>query len=237
MNYLSVDHLFVYAFLLITLYIGLRAGRGIKDIREYAIANKTYGTGALVLTYLATAIGGGILIDDTGCMFTYGLIAVLADSLLSLTFIVRAFFIAPKMVYFDGCLTMGDVMENLYGVPSKVISGTLGALNAVIIASMQLIVLGAIGEYLLEIRPVWSIIIGGLLLATYSAYGGIKAVTSTDIFQFIALIIIIPFITGTAVEHAGGIKEVFNQLPTEKLAILDHEKYLFYLTVFIMNTF
>ena len=29
MNYLSVDYLVVYAFLLITLIIGLRAGRGI----------------------------------------------------------------------------------------------------------------------------------------------------------------------------------------------------------------
>jgi SSS family solute:Na+ symporter len=40
MNYLSVDYLIVYAFLALTLIIGLRAGRGIKDIREYAIANK-----------------------------------------------------------------------------------------------------------------------------------------------------------------------------------------------------
>ncbi|MEL6152882.1 MAG: sodium:solute symporter family protein, partial [Bacteroidota bacterium] len=70
MHYLSVDYLIVYAFLLITLYIGLRAGRGIKDIREYAIANKTYGTGALVLTYLATDFGGGTLLGDTGGVFS-----------------------------------------------------------------------------------------------------------------------------------------------------------------------
>jgi SSS family solute:Na+ symporter len=44
MNYLSIDYLIVYAFLAITLFIGIRSGRGIKDIREYALANKVYGT-------------------------------------------------------------------------------------------------------------------------------------------------------------------------------------------------
>lgn len=43
MHYLSTDHLIVYAFLLITLGVGLRAGRGIKDLRDYAVANRMYG--------------------------------------------------------------------------------------------------------------------------------------------------------------------------------------------------
>ena len=58
MNYLSIDYLIVGGFLLLTLLIGLLAGRGIKDIREYAIANKQFGTGALTLTLVATYIGG-----------------------------------------------------------------------------------------------------------------------------------------------------------------------------------
>ena len=66
MHYLSLDYLIVYAFLLITLIIGLRAGRGIKDIKEYALANKSFGTVALTLTYLATDIGGAAILDWGG---------------------------------------------------------------------------------------------------------------------------------------------------------------------------
>ena len=58
MHHLSIDYLIIGAFFLITLIIGLRAGRSIKDIREYAIANKMFGTGALVLTWLATDVAG-----------------------------------------------------------------------------------------------------------------------------------------------------------------------------------
>ena len=40
MDTFSIDHLIIYAFLLITLVVGLRAGKGVKDIREYAIGDK-----------------------------------------------------------------------------------------------------------------------------------------------------------------------------------------------------
>jgi hypothetical protein len=40
MKSFSIDCLIVYAFLLITLIIDLRAGRDIQPIREYAVGNK-----------------------------------------------------------------------------------------------------------------------------------------------------------------------------------------------------
>jgi SSS family solute:Na+ symporter len=49
----------VGAFLLVNLALGLWAGRDVKDIRDYAIGNKKWSTGALVMTYLATIVGGG----------------------------------------------------------------------------------------------------------------------------------------------------------------------------------
>ena len=54
MNYLSLDYLIVYTFLAITLIIGMKAGKGIKNIREYAIGDKVYGVAILVFTFLAT---------------------------------------------------------------------------------------------------------------------------------------------------------------------------------------
>jgi Na+/proline symporter len=69
-----LDQLIICAFLLITLIIGLQSGRGIKDIREYATANKMFGTGALVLTWLATDIAGETVLDMAGSVRTEGII-------------------------------------------------------------------------------------------------------------------------------------------------------------------
>ncbi|MEL6152805.1 MAG: hypothetical protein AAFQ78_02145, partial [Bacteroidota bacterium] len=56
-NYFDIDHWIVYAFLAVILYVGLRVGRSVKDINDFAIAGKSYGTTTLVLTFLATGFG------------------------------------------------------------------------------------------------------------------------------------------------------------------------------------
>ncbi|MEM7055480.1 MAG: HD domain-containing protein [Bacteroidota bacterium] len=236
MNYLSIDYLIIGAFLLITLIIGLWAGRGIKDIREYAIANKQFGTAALIATFLATDIAGESVLDLTGEVGKTGIIlSVVFIVGVGIAFIIQALFIAPKMVYFDKCITMGDVMGTLYGANSKIITGLLGFFTAICIAGMEVTVLGLLCESLLDIDYRWGVGLGGLILAVYSAYGGIKAVTVTDIFQLLTLLIVMPMIVVIALQHAGGINTIFTQVPTEKLQIIHHPNFSYYLTLFLFK--
>ena len=110
-------------------------------------------------------------------------------------------------------------MRRFYGTYSGIIAGILGFLTAICIAGMDLIGISIIGESLLGISAKWCIVLGGGLLAAYSAYGGIKSVTATDILQFIILFAIIPFIASMAIHQVGSIKDSFLQAPAEKLAI------------------
>lgn len=71
---LGIDFLIISVFLLTTLLIGLRAGRDVRDIKAYATANKMFGTGALVLTWLATDIAGETVLDMTSSVRTVGII-------------------------------------------------------------------------------------------------------------------------------------------------------------------
>jgi Na+/proline symporter len=232
MDYLSVDYLIIYAFLIITLVIGLRAGRGIKDMREYAVANRSFGTVALVLTFLATNTGIVNVVDEiekTGIIMSVSIILGLA-----IGSCILALFIASKMATFNKCLTMGDVMGTLYGENSKIITGILGFLTTICIAGMELIVLGLLCESLLGLDYRWGVGLGGLILAMYSAHGGIKAVTATDVFQFLVLLIVLPIIAVWALDHAGGIKAVFDQVPVMKMQIIKHPHALYYLAMLIL---
>ncbi|XWN35268.1 MAG: HD domain-containing protein [Roseivirga sp.] len=233
MNYLSTDHLIVYAFLLITLAIGLWAGRGIKDIREYAIGNRTFGTAALVLTFLATNVAGESILDLAGEVNKTGIIFPVIFTIgISGGLIVQAL-IAPNIVSFRESLTMGDIMGTLYGTNSQIITGLLGFFTAICVAGMEIVVLGLFCESLLGIDYRWGVGLGGILLAIYSAHGGIKAVTVTDVFQFLILLIVVPVIAVLALKHAGGIKAVLVQLPAEKSQITSHPNFSYYLILFI----
>eukprot|EP01132_Coremiostelium_polycephalum_P003031 gene3031-3789_t len=232
----SVDFLIVYAFLSITLYIGLRAGRGVKDIRDYAIANKSFGTIALVLTFLAANVAGASVINMSATVFSEGIIMTVALFGVSICCIILALFIVPKAAKFDDCLTMGDLVKKFYGPISGVIAGGLGLLNALLLASMEFKVLGVMCESLLGIPTLWGILVGGICVATYTCYGGIRSVTITDIFQFIMLAVCIPLIAYVAIGKVGGIPTLLQQVPAQKLVVFSHPNFSFYLTLFLIWT-
>ena len=235
MHYLSLDYLIVYTFLLITLVIGLRAGRGVKDIREYATASKMFGTGALVLTWLATDVAGETVLDMASSVRTVGIIQPLAVfGGCGIALLLQAIFFAPKFTKFPDCLTMGDVMGKLYGANSKIITGILGLLTTICVAGMELIALGLLCESLLGLDYRWGVGVGGLILAMYSAHGGIKSVTVTDVFQFLVLLVVLPIIAVWALDYAGGIQAIFDQVPTTKLQVINHPKASYYLGMLIL---
>ena len=233
-QYLSIDHLIIYAFLIATLWLGIRAGRGVKDVREYVVANKSFGVGALVLTFLATNLAAGSIFNVLPDLFSEGIIMTLALFGLPIGFLIFAFFIAPKAAYFTQCMTMGDILETCYDTKSKVIGGILGFLTTISIAGMELVLLGVIGEKILNFPGTWTIIIGGLVLAMYSAHGGIKSVTITDVFQFVVFVIGLPALGYFILNKAGGIQNVFNALPDSHFKIYSHDNFKLYLTLFLL---
>lgn len=84
MNYLSIDYLIVYAFLGITALVGLgglRMSAASKSFREYAIANQSFGLGALIITFLATHMSGGWLFALPDRVYDHGLTWILQQVL------------------------------------------------------------------------------------------------------------------------------------------------------------
>ncbi len=229
MHYFSLDHWIVYAFLLITLGVGLWAGRGTKDLQEYAIANRVYGTGVLTITFLATAIGGSTIIGTTGNVFRDGIIPIITTGVAPVVCLLwMALLIAPRMVHFEGSLTMGDIMGVLCGKHGQVATGVLGFLSTICVVSGQILALAYVYEFLLGLKSQWAIGLGGLIAITYAALGGMKAVTITDVLQFVVLVIVVPMIAHVMTNEVGGIKTLLSRVPTEKLQMVDHPKLGYY---------
>ncbi len=233
MHYLSIDYLIVYAFLFIILLVGWRAGRGIQDIKAYALGNRSFGTAALVLTFLATEVGGQGAVNLAGEIGTTGIIVLLTFLSFSLSYLVQALWIAPKLIHFQQCLTMGDVMEKLYGGPAQVIVGIFGSIISICSAGAEILMLGVVTQSLLGIDARFGIVTGGLLLTAYVVHGGIKAVTTTDVLQFLVLLVLLPVLAATALQQAGGIKAVLTHIPQEQLRVWDHPNFSYYLVLFL----
>ncbi|MHB9147586.1 MAG: sodium:solute symporter family protein [Candidatus Amoebophilus sp.] len=237
MNYFSIDFLIVYAFLAVTLIVGIRAGRRVQDVGDYILANRSFGKWSILLSYLATAIAGGAVLGTAAQVYTEGAIKVFSLLSYGIMLTLTAFFVVPKIAYFKNCLTLGDITASFYGENSKIISGVLGFVTLICRAGMDLIILGIICQTLLGIKASWGIVVGGTILAIYSAQGGIRSVAATDVFQFLILLLVIPLIAYIVVNKAGGTAALFMQLPSEKLQIFSHKKFSYYLTYFLIWSF
>jgi len=227
----NIDLIVVYAFLLITLVVGLWIGKDVKNIREYAIANRMYGTGALTITFLATLIGSSTVMGVAANVFTDGIVAMISCFAPLICMVWMALWIAPKLMYFEGCLTMGDIMGTLYGKYGQVMTGLLGAFYSVCIVSGQVLALGYVYEHILGLKNHWATVVGGLVIVAYSAKGGMRAVTTTDILQFMVLVVVIPMIASVLVHEVGGVKTLLAKVPAEKWQIIGNAKLGYHTTL------
>ncbi|MCP3660589.1 MAG: sodium:solute symporter family protein, partial [Bacteroidetes bacterium] len=228
----------VGSFLLITLIIGLYSGRGIKDIKDYALGNKKFTSFTMVLTMLATWIGGESIIGSTSEIFSKGIILSFSWLAAGLQLFLIGAFLSKKLTAFKNIFTIGDLMEIFYGKPIKIFAGILISLRGIFIISVQLLMLGRVFENFFSINSYWGIILGGLILSIYSIVGGIKSVTKTDVFQFIILIIAIPLLLTLLLYKIGGYKTLFIQLPSSKLfQISDNNLYHSLSYIIILSLF
>ncbi len=234
MQIFNLDYFIVACFLIVTLVIGLSTGRGIKNIREYALANRVFGVGALVLTWLATDIAGETVLDMTDAVRNVGVIQPLTVlGGVSIALLMQALVFAPRFAQFTDCITMGDVMRQLYGAPTQVITGVLSFSTALCIAGMELTVIGLLCEHLLSIDFRFGVGVGGMLLIAYTAHGGMRSVAFTDLFQGLMLFAILPVIAATALQKSGGLPSVFTQTPEVTFQLLGHPKAGYYFALFL----
>ncbi|MEM7495134.1 MAG: sodium:solute symporter family protein, partial [Myxococcota bacterium] len=205
-NLFTLDTAIVAAYLLITLIIGLRAGRGIKTMQDYVIGTsgvKTYGTPVLVAALIATQIGGGSTVGLSEKIFTTGLIWLFISIGEGLRQFLVAFFVVPYFGRFEEKLSVGEMMGGFYGVPAQVVTGFMGAIRCAGEVGVQIAAIGYLFHYFLGVPQLWGVSISCGIIVIYASFGGIRSVTATDIVQFAILVIVIPVIAARMSQHAG----------------------------------
>ncbi len=209
------------AFLSTTLALGLWAGRGVKTMKDYALANRSLGAGVLTITLLATFIGSGDLtfpFDVANSDLAFGIIDPLS---IVFSFILTGLVIVPNMVYFTNCFTTGDLMEKLYGRAARILSGIVSLFVSILVVSTQLKAIGDIAGFIFKGLSIEAIIlVVGFIVVTYTSVSGMRGVAYTDVLQFIIMVVMLFILTGGLLHQLGGLKVLIQQLPEKNTKFL-----------------
>ena len=168
---------------------GLRLGRETKTSADWFLANRTLPWWMIGLSLYSTAIDSGDLVADSGGTYAVGL-SYLVTNWVGVTagWFLLAHRIAIPM-YRAGMYTNAEYLEARFGLGARVISALVQALYRTmvlgIIAATLYLVLAIIGGWG---ESAWWAVAGVAVLATaYTAFGGLRAVATTDALQCVVM--------------------------------------------------
>ena len=209
---MDIDLFIVIGFLVLTLAVGLGHGKKVKNIKDYALGGRNFSTIALVSTIIATWSSGSGFFVTLSKTYTDGFYYMFARFGLGLYFLIVSFLFLPKMAEFLGKLSIAEAMGDIYGKKVRFITAIAGTIGSAGSIAVQFKVFGSMFSYFFHIPNHFAIIASGTIATIYSAFGGIRAVTFTDVLQFFAFGLIVPLIgfilwnefyyTGYSVEQA-----------------------------------
>ena len=184
MTNIAINQVGLGLFLLLNLAVGLWAGRGVKTMKDYALANRSLGSGVLAMTLIATFIGIEYLqsIDN---LANFGLVNTAMPVLFTIIVIfLLSHYVLPKLAFYDGCYTIGEVMFKMYGSFARYFTVCISTVFVVFMVASQLIVVGKFGD-LLGISSSQIILVVGFAIILYTFFGGMNSVAATDVLQLL----------------------------------------------------
>lgn len=214
-----MQNIIIIVYLGVVLVVGLLAGRGIKSMKDYAVADKSFGSMVIFATLSASFIGGGFSMGNAEKVFLIGIANIVALWGFSLKEILVATFIAPRMVRYPDAISVGDIMEPHYGKEARIFSGIFGVALCAGILGAQIGAMGYIFNLFLGIDRTLGILIGCGIVIAYATFGGMRSVVWTDVIQFVVLTVGIPLTLYFGVNAAGGWERVAAQVPEGHLRL------------------
>ena len=201
---------FVIIYWVISVGIGIYAGRFVKDSSGYANAGRSLPMYVVVATVFATWFGSETVLGIPATFLKEGLGGVVADPFgASLCLIIVGLFFA-RPLYRMKLLTIGDFYRNKYGRIVEVLVSLAIVISYLGWVGAQISALGLVFNVVSggAITETWGKIIGASTVMIYTIYGGMWSVAITDFVQMIVIVVGMLYIGAEVSEQAGGVGTV-----------------------------
>lgn len=223
-----------FAFLFLNLVVGWAKGRNVTTLKDYALANRGLGTGTLMITIIATILGAKYVTGKITDSYEFGIITPFIQSL---AYIITALwlgrYVFPKLLRFQDCYTLGDIMGKIYGRKAQITTGIFSVITSVLFIAAQLVTVGSLAKQnILQFEQDKVIIIVGIAIMLYTVLGGMRSVSATDMVQFLFVLggfLLLSYkalkIGETKSKDFSGLKGLFDAVGTkspEKMSLWGH---------------
>ena len=185
---------FVVLYLFSNLAVGWWASRKVHSTQDFVLAGRTLPMSLAIMVTFATWFGSETMLGAPMEFVKHGVLGVIEEPFgAALSLILVGTFYAKKLYPLE-VLTFSDFFRQRFGVFSERLSALIMVPSYFGWIAAQLVALGLTLHLLLPISKEIGIVIGALIVMTYTLLGGMWSVTVTDFFHNILLILGLVFL-------------------------------------------
>jgi len=204
--------LWVIAYLVVTIAVGIFAGTRVHNSTDFAVAGRSLPLAMVITTTFATWFGAETVMGIPARFVEGGLGAVVEDPFgAGMCLVLVGAFFASRL-YKMKLITIGDYYRKRYGEGVEIFCSIAIILSYLGWVAAQITALGLVCSILTggAISIHMGMVIGTTLVLTYVLVGGMLAVAWTDFIQMIVLVVGLSLIAVNASELAGGTDKVID---------------------------
>ncbi len=201
---------FVVLYLLVSIGIGLYAATRVHNAKDFAVAGRHLPLPIVTATVFATWFGAETVLGISATFVKEGLGGVVADPFgASLCLILAGLFFAGKL-YRMNLLTIGDFYRARYNRAVEFIAAVCIVVSYLGWVSAQIMALGLVFNVVSggAVAQETGMVIGALIVLTYTTFGGMWSVALLDFVQMTVIMCGMLFIAWFVSGMTGGVGAV-----------------------------
>ncbi len=182
----TLDWVVLVGSLVFILLYGMWKGRGSRTVASYLLANKTMPWWAMGLSIMATQASAITFIGTTSQAYVDGMRFVQFYFGLPLAMVILSATAVPRF-YGSGVYTAYEYLEKRFDLKTRTLTAIVFLIQRGLGVGVALYAPAVALSVLFGWSDRWTILTMGLLVITYTVFGGIQAVTWTDVQQMMIM--------------------------------------------------
>ncbi len=223
----------VIAYLGVLLFYGIYQGYRVKSIREYSVSSSRHGLFVVFASLSAAFIGGGFSTGNASQVFKFGIGNIVALCGFSLGQVLVGSLIISRAKIQDTAASPGMIMRAAYGRGGQMATGLCSTVLCAGMLGAQIAAIGWIFNVLIGVPYAAGAVIGFAVVLVYSTLGGMNAIITAEVIEFILLAVGIPLLLYWSVKYAGGSGAVAQSVPEEYFNIFNGSSQSGFLSLFL----
>jgi solute:Na+ symporter, SSS family len=201
---------FVLAYILVSVAIGLFASKGVHNVKDYAVAGRHLPLPVVIATVFATWFGAEVVFGVSATFVQEGFNGLAADPFGASMCLIIAGLIFSTKLYKLNIITLGDFYRMRYNRTVELLTTIAIVISYLGWVAAQITALGLIFNILTNglISQELGMIIGTLIVLTYTTLGGMLSIAILDFVQMVVIIAGLLYIAYIVAGLTGGVAPV-----------------------------